>query len=265
MNENSKDLSSSQDFDNGVFANHPPEVMSKTKKMMMYFIIFAIVMLFGGFTSAYILLNTNTYWVHINPTFFLNLSLVFLVLSSVTMILANRSVKKGKIKAGRNMLLVTFFLGFGFTFAQLTGWQELKNMGMGTTVVETENGPATSWNNIEKITGEYMVDYYVHHDGQILDYQNGNYYAATDPLKEEPINNKITANTNSSGAFIWVLIWVHIIHLALGLMYLLYNVVRLSKDKIGPEIGVQVHNNGIYWHFMGILWVYLFVFLFIIH
>jgi len=265
MNENPQDLTSNQDSDKGVFANHPPEVMAKTKKMMMYFIIFAIVMLFGGFTSAYILLNTGTFWVHIYPPFYLNVSLVFLALSSLTMILASKSIKKDQVKKSRNLLLATFLLGFGFTFAQLKGWQQLKNMGMGTTVIETDNGPATTWNNIEKITGEYMVDYYVHQDGQILDYQNGNFYAPTDPLKEEPINNKIISNTNNSGAFIWVLIWVHIIHLALGLMYLLYNVVRLSRDKIKPEINVQIHNNGIYWHFMGILWVYLFVFLFIIH
>lgn len=265
MKDNSNNLSPNQDSDNGVFANHPPEVMAKTKKMMMYFIIFAIVMLFGGFTSAYILLNTNTYWVHIFPNEALYSSIALLVLSSITMIFASKSIKKGEVQKSKIMLIVTLALGLGFTASQLAGWQQLRNMGMGTTVVETENGPATTWNNIEKITGEYNVDYYVHQDGQILDYQNGNFYAPTDPLKEEPINNKIVTNTNSSGAFIWVLIWVHIIHLALGLMYLLYNVVRLSKNKIGPEISVQIHNNGIYWHFMGILWVYLFVFLFIIH
>ncbi|MCH2198368.1 MAG: hypothetical protein MK081_06265 [Flavobacteriales bacterium] len=35
-----------------VFADFDPDVKVRTKKMLMYFIIFAIVMLFGGFTSA---------------------------------------------------------------------------------------------------------------------------------------------------------------------------------------------------------------------
>lgn len=265
MSENSNNTPQNSDTDRGVFANHTPEVMAKTKKMMMYFIIFAIVMLFGGFTSAYILLNTGTYWVHIYPATSLWLSIAMLIASSFTMILATRNIKQNKVQASRAMLGITLFFGLAFTVTQLMGWQQLNNMGMGTTIVETENGPATTWNNIEKITGEYMVDFHVYKDGQILDYQNGNYYAPTDPLKEEPINNKIAVNTNNSGAFIWVLIWVHIIHLALGLLYLMFNIYRLSKKKINPEISVQLHNNGLYWHFMGILWVYLFVFLFIIH
>ena len=48
-----------------VFEGLDPKVRERTKKMLMYFILFAVVMLFAGFTSAYIVSNVGQYWVHI--------------------------------------------------------------------------------------------------------------------------------------------------------------------------------------------------------
>lgn len=250
-----------------VFDDFDPEVRVRTKKMLMYFIIFAIVMLFAGITSAYLLSNTGTYWVHINPPAALTWSIASVVISSATMIVATRAMKNGNKQLSLIMMIATFTFGILFTATQLEGWADLKSKGMGWTDVETDAGIATSWNNIEKITGEYGIDadYYVYQDGLILDYQNGDFYAPSDPLKEQPITRQVLANTNNSGAFIWVLIWVHIIHLAFGLIYLVINIIRIISDKITPGDNVRLHTNGLYWHFMGILWVYLFVFLFIIH
>ena len=250
-----------------VFDDFDPEVRVRTKKMLMYFIIFAIVMLFAGITSAYILSNTGTYWVHINPPAALTWSIVSVIISSATMIVASRAMKNGKKKLSLVMMIATFSFGVLFTMTQLLGWAELESKGMGWTKVDTTVGIATSWNNIEKITGDYglKADYYVYQDGQILDFQNGEFFAPSDPLKEQPITRQVLINTNNSGAFLWVLIWVHILHLAFGLIYLLVNIIRIFKDRITPTDSVRLHVNGLYWHFMGILWVYLFVFLFIIH
>ena len=35
-----------------VFEGHDPEVRNRTKTMLMYFVVFAVTMLFAGFTSA---------------------------------------------------------------------------------------------------------------------------------------------------------------------------------------------------------------------
>ena len=44
-----------------VFEGHDPKVRERTKTMLMYFIVFAITMLFAGFTSAYIVSNMGSF------------------------------------------------------------------------------------------------------------------------------------------------------------------------------------------------------------
>ena len=48
-----------------VFKDKDPEVKVRTKKMMMWLIIFALVMLFAGITSAMIVMNGSRYSVAI--------------------------------------------------------------------------------------------------------------------------------------------------------------------------------------------------------
>ena len=48
-----------------VFEGLDGQVRERTKTMLMYFIVFAVTMLFAGFTSAYIVSNMGQFWVHI--------------------------------------------------------------------------------------------------------------------------------------------------------------------------------------------------------
>lgn len=63
-------------------------------------------------------------------------------------------------------------------------------------------------------------------------------------------------------SFVYILVLVHLAHLAVGLIVLLvviYNHFKQSYQKgqmLGLELGVT------YWHFVDILWVYLFLFLY---
>ena len=49
------------------FEGHNPDVKLRTKKMIVWFLIFAVVMLFGGITSAIMVLYGKLLWVHIQP------------------------------------------------------------------------------------------------------------------------------------------------------------------------------------------------------
>ena len=48
-----------------VFEGLDGQVRERTKTMLMYFIVFAVTMLFAGFTSAYIVSNMGQFWVHV--------------------------------------------------------------------------------------------------------------------------------------------------------------------------------------------------------
>jgi cytochrome c oxidase subunit III len=74
----------------------------------------------------------------------------------------------------------------------------------------------------------------------------------------------ITLNSNAegvSGSFIYVISGVHILHMlggviALCIMYIVVNFRR--KTKVYSSTGLEILST--YWHFVDVLWIYLFLF-----
>lgn len=249
-----------------VFQEATPEVKLRTKKMMMWLIIFAVVMLFGGITSALIVLKGKIMWMHVQvPTVFWG-SIAAIVLSSLTMWLGVKSLKSGDVKKTMTMVALTFILGIVFTIFQTSGWNQLSSKGMGYTQTINDKGmTVTKWNPLGKFTGEYGTDYWIEYKGQPLVLWNGQFFANDDANHSQPKTTEVMSTFNASGALISVLVYVHILHLALGLIYLLVNLNRLRTRTLNQENWMSLYANGMYWHFMGILWTYLFLFIFYIY
>jgi cytochrome c oxidase subunit III len=249
-----------------VFADVSPEVKVRTKKMLMWFIIFAVVMLFGGITSAIIVLNGKLMWVQITPPMALWISVVLVALSSATMYLAVRALKKGQTSSATIFTATTLAFGIGFVVSQNSGWNALAGKGMGYTVTLTDEGTQKySWNTLGRISGEYGKDFYFQWKGEKLVQENGEFFAPSDEAREKPLTNQVKTTFNAAGAMLSVLIYVHIIHLAFGLIYLAANVVRLYRGILSADNWISLYSSGMYWHFMGLLWVYLFFFIFYIY
>ncbi|MCB0761529.1 MAG: hypothetical protein KDC12_08410 [Flavobacteriales bacterium] len=259
-------MESQQSNQEDVFRDVTPETRERTKKMLMYFILFAVVMMFAGFTSGYIVMAAGTYMVHIVPPTAMYVSIALVLLSSLTMYLSVQSMKRGNKGRSQFMLALTLVLGIGFSISQYEGWHALSEMGMGFTTYLSESGQELySGNKLEDITGKYGSDFWIHKDGAKVQYLNGEYYAADDEFHTNPITNTILKQSNLAGHFLVVLIFVHIAHLLLGLIYIAVNLRRIGKGVINERDHVRLRVNGTYWHFMGLLWIYLFVFLFVIH
>jgi cytochrome c oxidase subunit III len=69
------------------------------------------------------------------------------------------------------------------------------------------------------------------------------------------------ALSHSSGSFFYVLSGAHAVHIAGGLVYLLLHTFQSFRKPI-----IQINKDAIeivnlYWHFVGILWVYIFILL----
>jgi cytochrome c oxidase subunit III len=249
-----------------VFASLPEEVRIRTKKMMMWFIIFAIVMLFAGITSALIVLYGKLMWVHIHPPTVFWVSNLLVILSSITLILAVKQVKKGNQKGAISLTAITFILGLAFVATQNSGWSQLSNIGMGYSITEEPNGMKKyRWNALGRIQGEYDKDYWIEYQGQPLVKEGNEFYRASDTGRLQPVTTQVMTTFNAAGALLSVLIYVHIIHLFFGLIYLAVNMVRVAKGRINAQNWISLHAGGMYWHFMGILWLYLFFFLFFVY
>lgn len=80
----------------------------------------------------------------------------------------------------------------------------------------------------------------------------------------ELVDNKIFfggATANPSGSFLYVLTGVHGFHLVTGLIYLLIVLNSAFRFKVHSKQLTQLEMCTTYWHFLGGLWVYLYIFL----
>jgi cytochrome c oxidase subunit 3 len=71
-------------------------------------------------------------------------------------------------------------------------------------------------------------------------------------------------SANASGSFLYLITFLHLLHLFAGLISLLVTLKNSIKGKYnaGNILGLEL--CSIYWHFLDILWVYLFLFLYYI-
>ena len=70
-----------------------------------------------------------------------------------------------------------------------------------------------------------------------------------------------TANVNSS--FLFVLVFMHLVHLFGGLIALIVVIYNHFKQKYNSKETLGLELGGIFWHFLDFLWLYLFLFLFL--
>ena len=70
----------------------------------------------------------------------------------------------------------------------------------------------------------------------------------------------IRIDGNVSGSFLFVIAGAHLAHIIGGLIALLVTYIngKIRKDKKPRIVGLQLVNT--YWHFIDILWIYLFIF-----
>jgi cytochrome c oxidase subunit 3 len=66
---------------------------------------------------------------------------------------------------------------------------------------------------------------------------------------------------NPSGSFLYVLTGLHGLHLVSAVVYLMIVLVSAIRMRINSGNMAQMEMCTTYWHFLGVLWIYLFIFL----
>ncbi len=115
---NLKETYNSPSGDRGKKKMHP-------HKFTLWVAIGSIIMMFAGLTSAFIVKSNQVNWKPVTlPTVFW-ISTVVILLSSVTMQMAVRSIKQREMSRYRMFIAVTFILGIAFVALQWAGFNEL--------------------------------------------------------------------------------------------------------------------------------------------
>lgn len=78
---------------------------------------------------------------------------------------------------------------------------------------------------------------------------------------KELIANNVFFVGNPSGSFLYVLTGLHGVHLVSAIIFLLIMLNSAFKNRINSGNLAPLEMCTTYWHFLGVLWLYLFVFL----
>ena len=110
----------------------------------------SIMMMFGAFTSAYIVRQAAGNWLEFPLPSIFYVSTAIILLSSITLHLSYHGFKTEKEQRYKSLLVITFILGISFIISQYIGWQSLFASG-----VDMKGNPAGSF--LYVITGVHAL------------------------------------------------------------------------------------------------------------
>lgn len=90
----------------------------------------------------------------------------------------------------------------------------------------------------------------------VLQYQGWTQMVTQDLFFSNIDGNKISAS------FVYVISGMHLLHILGGLIYLFYVLNQSFRLKVHKKNLLSIDLCNTYWHFVGILWVYLYLFLY---
>jgi cytochrome c oxidase subunit 3 len=103
---------------------------SRSYKLLLWFAMVSMSMMFAGVTSAFVVSKSREDWMkdfHLPTAFYF--STLAIVLCSVTMHLAKKAIEKDNRKATSNFLLLTLGLGISFVILQFKGFGQIVEAG----------------------------------------------------------------------------------------------------------------------------------------
>lgn len=225
----------------------------RVRRMITWMIIVAIVMFFAGLTSAYVVSMSGGYWVDIAVPQAFWISTVAIVASSLPAYLAVRAARTGNTGRIPLFLGLTLVLGLVFTWSQFKGWKELTAKGNFLISKVLDN------------KGIHGVDYTIRYQGRALVEVDGQFYHPDDHGHSKPLNADLDEQKNTASSFFYALTGAHLAHLFFGLVSLLVMLVMALQKRYSAADHAGLWSGVTYWHFLGVLWVYLLSFLVFVH
>ena len=178
----------------------------KSAKPMLWVSMISMVMSFAGLTSAYVISMKRDDWVTFELPNAFYISTLLIILSSISIGMSQRFIKKDKRELSIVLLLITFALGIAFVWQQYAGFEDLRNAGLFFT------GPTST----------------------------------------------------VSTSFIIGITLMHAFHVFAGIIVLLVVIYNHFKYKYTSDDLLGFELSAIFWHFIDVLWIYLFFFFYFI-
>lgn len=82
---------------------------------------------------------------------------------------------------------------------------------------------------------------------------------------EQMVDANVYFTGNPAGSFLYIFTGIHALHLISGVIYLIYMLISSLRNKVHSENMLNMEMASTWWHFLGGLWIYLFIFLLLNH
>lgn len=112
--------------------------------------------------------------------------------------------------------------------------------------------------------GELGKDFHLYYKGVELSYTNRSLYYKNQVLAA-PLQIKANQTRDLATSYLYILTILHLLHIFGALIYLVKMVKLSFSGEITDKKVLSLRLGGIFWHFLGLLWLYLLVFLLFIH
>jgi cytochrome c oxidase subunit 3 len=115
------------------------------------------------------------------------------------------------------------------------------------------------------MTGTYGDDFTLLYKGEALKYENRRLIKSNGQELSKVEYALLHKSRNTASSFIYILTGLHLLHFIGGILYLILISIKGFRRKFDKNNYLGIKLSGVYWHFLGILWIYLFIFLSFIH
>lgn len=112
--------------------------------------------------------------------------------------------------------------------------------------------------------GKYGKDFKIYYKNQELDYKDRTLYYKGVPLSA-PLQLKMDSSSDTATSYLYILTFLHLLHILVTLIFVLRASIRSFSGKLAADNFLPVRTLAIFWHFLGVLWIYLLLFLLFIH
>jgi cytochrome c oxidase subunit 3 len=114
----------------GISISEQQSIRSKTAKPLLWVGMAGMTMIFGSLTSAYVVRQADPDWLSFDlpPIFYVSTAII--ILSSISLFLADYFAGKNQLKATKIGLGATLFLSLAFVFSQFEAYSIMVSQGM---------------------------------------------------------------------------------------------------------------------------------------
>ena len=207
-----------------------PQQQRDAASLGMWIFLATEVMFFGGLFCAYLIYRLKYFgdFGAASKTLALNLgatNTAVLICSSLTVVLAIYGAQRAKRALMLGSLVLTIILGFAF-------------LGIKTV--------------------EYKEKFEKHHvPGASFQFENV-------PIPGHPDQYANARHAQIFFSLYFVMTGLHALHMIIGIGFFVWLLIAAWKGRFTPDYYTPLEMGGLYWHFVDIVWIYLFPLLYLI-